>query len=117
MERTRFTVRTDHNALKWALYLSNAEESLGKWRLRLADFDCDVVYRPGVKHQVSDALSRVETTGGEYSPLEDSISGLESLPLEDVHGDLEKVLLIECENLDLTICPNGEWLSPVDSNL
>ncbi len=56
LERTRFTVRTDHHALNWASFLANAEESLAKWRLWLAEFDFEVIYRPGVKHSVHDAL-------------------------------------------------------------
>ncbi len=117
LERTRFTVRTDHHALKWALFLSNAEGRLSKWRLRLAEFDFDVVYRPGVKHQVPDALSRIETTGGESGPLEDSIPCPESLPEEDANCDPGQNLLIEDENWDLTACPSGECLSLVDSHL
>ncbi len=73
LERTRFTIRTDHHALKWALFLAKAEGRLAKWRLRLAEFDFDVVYRPGVKHSVPDALYRVETTNGEQGALADEI--------------------------------------------
>ncbi len=62
LERTRFTVRTDHHALKWALFLAKAEGRFAEWRLRLAELDFEVVYRPGVKHSVPDALSKVGTT-------------------------------------------------------
>ncbi len=68
-----FDFKNDHHALKWAFFLWNAEGRLAKWRLRLAEFDFDVVYRPGVKHKVPEALSRIETTGGESGPLDDSI--------------------------------------------
>ncbi len=33
------------------IILSNVEGRLAKWRLQLAEFDFEVVYRPGVKHQ------------------------------------------------------------------
>ncbi len=59
--RTRFTVRTDHYALKWACFLAKVNGRLAKCRLRLEEFDFDVVYRPGLKHSVPDALYRVET--------------------------------------------------------
>ncbi len=66
----RLTVRADHHALKWALFLAKAEGRLAKWRLRLAEFDFEVVYRP-VKHYVSYTLCRVETTNGDRGILED----------------------------------------------
>ncbi len=64
LERTRSTVQTDHYALKWALFISNSEGRLKKWRFRPAELDFDVIYCPGIKHQVPDALSRIESTGG-----------------------------------------------------
>ncbi len=73
LERTRFTARTDHHALKWALFLANAEGRLAKWRLRLAEFDFEVVYRPGVKHSVPDALSRVDTAKPDQGEIDDQI--------------------------------------------
>ncbi len=49
------------------------EGGLAKWRLRLAEFDVGVVYRPGVKRSELDNLSRVETTNGGQGALEDEI--------------------------------------------
>ncbi len=37
LERTRFKIRTDHHALKWALFVAMAEGRLAKWRLRLGE--------------------------------------------------------------------------------
>ncbi len=73
LSHTHFTVRTDHNALRWAFFIAEAEGRLAKWRLRLAEFDFDVVYRPGIKHTVPEALSRVPTQGGDQSYQEDEI--------------------------------------------
>ena len=35
-----------------------------EWRLRLMEFDYEIVYRPGRVHQVPDALSRLLREGG-----------------------------------------------------
>ena len=53
-------VRTDHNALKWMLTQNDPTGRLMRWRLRLMEFDYDIIYRPGRVHQVPDALSRIQ---------------------------------------------------------
>eukprot|EP00178_Gracilaria_changii_P000278 TRINITY_DN10329_c0_g1_i1.p2 TRINITY_DN10329_c0_g1~~TRINITY_DN10329_c0_g1_i1.p2 ORF type:complete len:220 (-),score=11.84 TRINITY_DN10329_c0_g1_i1:813-1472(-) len=47
--------------------------SVARWRLRLSEFEFDVVYRAGVKHQAPDALSRMDIDGLDNSPLNDDI--------------------------------------------
>jgi len=44
---TRFTVRTDHAALKWMLHMDGAHGRLAPWRLRLPVTDLLVQTRPG----------------------------------------------------------------------
>ena len=56
IEGTRFVVRTDHNALRWILTTNDPQRRLMRWRLRLVEFDFEIVYRPGRVHQVPDAL-------------------------------------------------------------
>ncbi len=56
------TVRTDHDALRWALFIAKAEGRLPMWRLLLAEIDFDVVYGPGIKSTVPDALPQIPTT-------------------------------------------------------
>ena len=55
----KFVVRTDHLAL---LYLQNLKDPIktriGRWALKLQEFDCKIEYRPGPKNVVADALSR-----------------------------------------------------------
>lgn len=46
---------------------------LQSWRLRLLDFDYDVVHRDGIKYQAAYTLSRRSTTDGEISPFNDDI--------------------------------------------
>lgn len=76
LEGVRFTLRTDHSALRWILNLADASGRLMRWRLRLSDFDYEVKHRAGVKHQAADTLSRLRTDGADTSLLDDAIPTL-----------------------------------------
>ena len=39
LQGTRFTVRTDHSALRWMLHTDGTHGRLARWRLRHAEFD------------------------------------------------------------------------------
>ncbi|KRZ69679.1 Transposon Ty3-G Gag-Pol polyprotein [Trichinella papuae] len=54
----KFTARTDHNSLKWFQNFRDPEGQVARWLEKLAEFDFEVVHRPGKKHHNADALSR-----------------------------------------------------------
>lgn len=53
----KFTVITDHWALKWLKTLKDPDGRLGRWALTLQEYDFDVEFRKGVENHV-DCLSR-----------------------------------------------------------
>ena len=59
IEGTHFKVRIDHHALRWPLTLRSPEGRLARWRLLLAEFDFEIVYRSGSSNYMADALSRL----------------------------------------------------------
>jgi len=64
IEGTRFLVRCDHKALKWILTTTACTNNrLNRWRIRLAEFDYDVEYKPGRQPVIADALFRMMTEG------------------------------------------------------
>ena len=73
LEGSAFTIRTDHDPLKWLLNITDPTGRLGRWRLRLSEFDFTVQYRPGRKHNLADGMSRILTEGGDRSKLDDDI--------------------------------------------
>ena len=73
IEGSHFKIRTDHEALRWLMTLTDPSGRLTGWRLRLSEFDYEVTYRPGRVHQVPNALSRISTSGTDNSPVDDEI--------------------------------------------
>jgi len=72
IEGTRFTVSTDHAALKWMLHLHGAHGRLARWRSRWALLDYVVQTRPGSSHHAADTMSRISTRAGDYGPIPDA---------------------------------------------
>ena len=70
VERTHFTVRTDHSSLQWLLNISGDNSRLVRWRLRLSEFSFDIQYKPGCTNQVADALSTIESGGTDKEDLD-----------------------------------------------
>lgn len=57
-------------ALKWILTTTICTNiRLNRWRILLSEFDYDFEYKPGVRHAVADALSRLPTHGGDTNPM------------------------------------------------
>ncbi|XP_078799615.1 uncharacterized protein LOC144990300 [Oryzias latipes] len=53
-----FVLRTDHSSLRWLTRLKEPEGQLARWLEKLAEYDFQVLHRPGKVHQNADALSR-----------------------------------------------------------
>jgi hypothetical protein len=54
----KFTVNTDHRALKWLLNLHDPSSRLTRWAIKLSEFDFTVEHRPNTRMRHADALSR-----------------------------------------------------------
>ena len=68
-----FLIITDHQPLSWISSVKNPSSRLLKWRLRLEEFDYQIMYRKGALNSGPDALSRVQvtlTTGDNTEPPE-----------------------------------------------
>jgi hypothetical protein len=61
---SKFTIITDHTALKWLLNSTteNANRRLERWKITLSDYEYEIVYRKGKNHMNADALSRLNPT-------------------------------------------------------
>ena len=54
-----FSVLTDHAALTWLMNFRDPTGRLARWALYLQQYNFSIGWRPGVKHVVADALSRL----------------------------------------------------------
>ena len=77
MELQRFTVVIDHEALMSLLTYKKSTSLIARWRLRLLEYDFDIKYRRGVKHQATNTLSYLETNEHDTVEIDD-----------DLHDDL-----------------------------
>jgi hypothetical protein len=55
----KFKIYTDHQPLTWLFNVKDPGSRLMRWRLKLAEYQYEVVYKPGVTNTNADALSRV----------------------------------------------------------
>ena len=53
-----FTVRTDHQALRWLFSLKEPKDRIARWIEVLSAYHFTVEYRPGKRHGNADAMSR-----------------------------------------------------------
>ena len=54
----KFLLVTDHKALIFMQSKKDPNSRVARWRLKIADFDYEVIYKPGVSNVNADALSR-----------------------------------------------------------
>ncbi|XP_036003984.1 LOW QUALITY PROTEIN: uncharacterized protein LOC118566341 [Fundulus heteroclitus] len=53
-----FKVRTDHSSLRWLTKMREPEGQLAQWLEKLAEYDFEIIHRPGRQHTNADGLSR-----------------------------------------------------------
>ncbi|XP_063831701.1 uncharacterized protein LOC135080901 [Ostrinia nubilalis] len=61
----KFKIVTDHKPLQWLVSLKEPNSRLTRWKLKLAEFDYEVVYKKGTSNTNADALSRVVINNNE----------------------------------------------------
>jgi len=79
-----FTVRTDHNSLRWLLSFKEPHGQLARWLEELSQYNMTVIHRPGSKHHNADGLSRIGEPAGECRNYQRGVP-MEDLPCGGCH--------------------------------
>lgn len=56
----KFTIYTDHRPLTWLMSLKDPNSKLTRWRLKLAEYNYNIIYKKGRQNLNADALSRAK---------------------------------------------------------
>jgi len=56
----KFQIVTDHKPLTWIMSLKDPNSKLVRWRLKLEEYDYEIVYKKGTLNSNADALSRIK---------------------------------------------------------
>jgi hypothetical protein len=60
-----FTVVTDHKPLTWIMNVKDPGSRLLRWRIKLEEYDYEIVYKKGALNTNADALSRISSLTAE----------------------------------------------------
>jgi predicted aspartyl protease len=63
----KFIIITDHNPLVYLNNITLSSERLTRWRLKLSEYDFDIIYRKGQANANADAMSRIESNNNNES--------------------------------------------------
>lgn len=72
----KFKIVTDHRPLTWIMGLKEPNSKLVRWRLKLEEFEYEIVYKKGTQNTNADALSRikVDLNNHEITPIANTSS-------------------------------------------
>lgn len=80
----KFTIITDHNPLVYLNNVTLSSERLTRWRLKLAEYNFEIVYRKGQANANADALSRIheDEVKEDLAQKENLIEALMTIPAQ-----------------------------------
>ncbi|XP_071629552.1 uncharacterized protein [Temnothorax longispinosus] len=77
----KFKLITDHKPLTWLHKLKDPTSRLARWRIKLTEYDYEIIYKPGKINANADALSRNPVTN--IFPIHPSFDEIEECPEDD----------------------------------
>ena len=75
-----FLLRTDHGSLRWIFEFKDPKGQIARWLEVLAQYNFDIVHRPGSKHGNADSLSRRDYDQNKCNHGEDDTTDCQVCP-------------------------------------
>lgn len=87
----KFFIYTDHRPLVWLMNLKEPNSKLVRWRLKLEEFDYEIIYKKGKYNTNADALSRIQintlTKHGKEADTQSMIANIDDIDFEEILQD------------------------------
>lgn len=90
----KFKIISDHKPLQWLFAIKEPNSKLVRWRLKLAEYDYEIIYKKGKHNTNADALSRIPNQINNIEDEEtdeDQLSVLANIDLSDEIPDLNPI--------------------------
>jgi hypothetical protein len=65
----KFKIFTDHKPLQWLFSIKEPNSKLLRWRLKLEEYNYEIVYKKGTANRNADALSRIQLNNNESNAV------------------------------------------------
>ena len=107
----KFTLRTDHNSLRWLTNFKSPEGQLARWLEVLSTYDMEVQHRPGKQHRNADGMSRLPCGQcGEVEVLEES-SNVQQVRTANIEAlEFSKPYIQQIQTQDEELDTVRKWL-------
>jgi len=84
----KFKVLSDHKPLTWIMSVKDPGSRLLRWRIKLEEYDYEIVYKPGSQNANADALSRISALKKEGDASEEIDPDLKIKILRENHDSI-----------------------------
>jgi hypothetical protein len=81
----KFKIVSDHKPLTWIMSVKDPGSRLLRWRIKLEEYDYEVVYKPGKLNSNADALSRIGAISKEENHPTDPSPQMKTKILQEIH--------------------------------
>lgn len=110
----KFLIVTDHKPLQWLFSLKEPNSKLVRWRLKLEEYEYDIVYKKGSLNKNSDALSRIELNANEFEDIPSTSSA--GIEIENLIKKLENTNDRNVDDIQSVLAEPGDLDIPINDD-